>query len=330
MKILSFFLHRRSWNERVNAMSMNKTAAMAPKPKKKARSKNLAVGRWTPYWYILPAFVVMAFMVFYPLGYGFYLSLTDMSLMTFKNPNFIGLGNYAKLLQEATFLRTLLRTIVWTVVNVFFHVTIGLALAVLLNRKLPGKGLIRVLLIIPWAIPQYIVALTWRGMLNNQFGAINIFLQKIGFEAIPWLTDPSWTFIGAILTNIWLGFSFMMMISLGGLQSIDKEFYEAAEIDGASSMQQFRNITLPLLKPVLAPAIVLGTVWTFNMLNVILIIAGGFGNEKTQILVTEVYRLAFNFYRYGYAAAYSVVIFLILLVFGMTFMKRTQGMEEVR
>jgi len=309
-------------------MSENQQAVFSPNPKK--RQKNLAVSRWTPYWYILPAFVVMAIMVFYPLGYGFYLSLTDMSLATFKNPNFIGFGNYLKLLQEATFIRTLLRTIVWTAVNVFFHVSIGLFLAVLLNRKLPGKGLLRVLLIIPWAVPQYIVALTWRGMLNNQFGAINIFLQKIGFSALPWLTDPTWTFIGAILTNIWLGFPFMMMISLGGLQSIDKEFYEAAEIDGASSLQQFRNITMPLLKPVLAPAIVLGTVWTFNMLNVILIIAGGFGNEKTQILVTEVYRLAFNFYRYGYAAAYSVVIFLILLVFGMTFMRRTQGIEEVR
>mgnify|MGYP000748957470 CR=1 FL=1 len=309
-------------------MSENQQAVFSPNPKK--RQKNLAVSRWTPYWYILPAFVVMAIMVFYPLGYGFYLSLTDMSLATFKNPNFIGFGNYLKLLQEATFIRTLLRTIVWTAVNVFFHVSIGLFLAVLLNRKLPGKGLLRVLLIIPWAVPQYIVALTWRGMLNNQFGAINIFLQKIGFSALPWLTDPTWTFIGAILTNIWLGFPFMMMISLGGLQSIDKEFYEAAEIDGASSLQQFRNITMPLLKPVLAPAIVLGTVWTFNMLNVILIIAGGFGNEKTQILVTEVYRLAFNFYRYGYAAAYSVVIFLILLVFGMTFMRRTQSIEEVR
>lgn len=311
-------------------MSGNNTAALTPTPKKKQNVKNLAVSRWTPYWYILPAFAVMAVMVFYPLGYGFYLSLTDMSLSTFKNPNFIGFANYAKLLQEATFLRTLGRTIVWTAVNVFFHVSIGLFLAVLLNRKLPGKGLIRVLLIIPWAVPQYIVALTWRGMLNNQFGAINIILQKIGLSAMPWLTDPTWTFIGAILTNIWLGFPFMMMISLGGLQSIDKEFYEAAEIDGASGIQQFRNITLPLLKPVLAPAIVLGTVWTFNMLNVILIIAGGFGNEKTQILVTEVYRLAFNFYRYGYAAAYSVVIFLILLVFGMTFMRRTQSIEEVR
>ncbi len=311
-------------------MSGNNSATMAPLPKKKRYNKNLAVSRWTPYRYILPAFIVMALMVFYPLGYGIYLSMTDMSLATFKNPNFIGLGNYVKLFQEAAFLRTFGRTIVWTIVNVFFHVTIGLFLAVLLNRKLLGKGILRVLLIIPWAVPQYIVALTWRGMLNNQFGAINIFLQKIGFSAVPWLTNPSWTFVGAILTNIWLGFPFMMMISLGGLQSIDKEFYEAAEIDGASGIQQFRNITLPLLKPVLAPAIVLGTVWTFNMLNVILIIAGGFGNEKTQILVTEVYRLAFNFYRYGYAAAYSVVIFLILLIFGMTFMKRTQGLEEVR
>ncbi|MGL6168041.1 MAG: carbohydrate ABC transporter permease, partial [Fusobacteriaceae bacterium] len=135
--------------------------------------------------------------------------------------------------------------------------------------------------------------------------------------------DPNMTFLAAIITNIWLGFPFMMMISLGGLQSISPELYEAADIDGASTWQKFRNVTLPLLKPTLTPAIILGSVWTFNMLNVILIIAGGYGNEATQILVTDVYRLAFNFYRYGYASAYSVLIFLLLLVFGLIYVRKS-------
>lgn len=289
----------------------------------KEKTNTLLMNKRTPYLFIIPAMLVMAAMVFYPLGYGFWLSLTDMSLRTFKNPGFIGISNYLSLFKDPRLVETLGRTVIWTFINVFFHVTIGLYLAILLNRKLPGKALLRVMLIIPWAMPQYIAALTWKGMFNQNFGAVNIFLGKLGMDALPWLSDPTMTFIAAILTNIWLGFPFMMMISLGGLQSIPGELYEAADIDGANAWEKFRNITLPLLKPTLTPAIILGTVWTFNMLNVILIIAGGYGNEKTQILVTDVYRLAFNFYRYGYAAAYSVLIFIILLLFAMFYVKKS-------
>ncbi|MGL5624509.1 carbohydrate ABC transporter permease, partial [Cetobacterium sp.] len=145
---------------------------------------------------------------------------------------------------------------------------------------------------------------------------------------LPWLSDPKLTFYAAIITNIWLGFPFMMMITLGGLQSIPAELYEAADIDGAGAWNKFKDITLPLLKPTLTPAIILGTIWTFNMLNIIIILAGGYGNKETQILVTDVYRLAFNFYRYGFAAAYSVLIFLFLLVFSVIYVKKSNIFKE--
>ena len=268
--------------------------------------------RRTPYIYLAPAFILITIVSFFPLGYGLWLSFTNMSLSTFKNPGFIGIQNYIALFKSSSFYSTLWRTIIWTAVNVFFHVSIGIALAVLLNRKLPGRALFRVFLIIPWAMPQYIATLTWRGMLNLDFGVVNILLDKTGigrelFYAgiinkfpIPWLTDSSWFFKGAIITNIWLGIPFMMMIALGGLQSIPNTFYEAADIDGATGWQKFTKITLPMLKPVMTPAIVLGTVWTFNMVNVILVLGGptggGWGYEEAQILVTEVYRrlLAFT------------------------------------
>ena len=285
--------------------------------------KGRLIGKNTPYLFIAPAFIVMAIMVFYPLGYGFWLSLTNMSLRTFKNPGFVGLQNYIRVFQDPEVLATFIRTIIWTFVNVFFHVTIGLFLAILLNRKLPGKSILRVFLIIPWAMPQYIAALTWKGMFNQNFGAINLMLGWFGIENLPWLSDPKLTFYAAIITNIWLGFPFMMMITLGGLQSISSELYEAADIDGASAWNKFKDITLPLLKPTLTPAIILGTIWTFNMLNVIIILAGGYGNKETQILVTDVYRLAFNFYRYGFAAAYSVLIFVFLLVFSLIYVRKS-------
>ncbi|WP_432205410.1 carbohydrate ABC transporter permease (plasmid) [Cetobacterium somerae] len=290
--------------------------------------KGRLVGKNTPYLFIAPAFIVMAIMVFYPLGYGFWLSLTNMSLRTFKNPGFVGLQNYIRVFQDPEVLSTFIRTIIWTFVNVFFHVTIGLFLAILLNRKLPGKSILRVFLIIPWAMPQYIAALTWKGMFNQNFGAINLMLGWFGIENLPWLSDPQLTFYAAIITNIWLGFPFMMMISLGGLQSISADLYEAADIDGASPWRKFKDITLPLLKPTLTPAIILGTIWTFNMLNIIIILAGGYGNKETQILVTDVYRLAFNFYRYGFAAAYSVLIFAFLLIFSVIYVKKSNIFKE--
>lgn len=290
--------------------------------------KGRLVGKNTPYLFIAPAFIVMAIMVFYPLGYGFWLSLTNMSLRTFKNPGFVGLQNYIRVFQDPEVLATFIRTIIWTFVNVFFHVTIGLFLAILLNRKLPGKSILRVFLIIPWAMPQYIAALTWKGMFNQNFGAINLMIGWFGIQNLPWLSDPKLTFYAAIITNIWLGFPFMMMITLGGLQSIPAELYEAADIDGASPWSKFKDITLPLLKPTLTPAIILGTIWTFNMLNIIIILAGGYGNKETQILVTDVYRLAFNFYRYGFAAAYSVLIFLFLLVFSVIYVRKSNIFKE--
>ncbi|MGL6101405.1 MAG: carbohydrate ABC transporter permease [Fusobacteriaceae bacterium] len=289
----------------------------------KEKTNTLLMDKNTPYYFIAPAMLVMVAMVFYPLGYGVWLSLTNMSLTTFRNPSFIGLTNYLTVFKDPRLLTTFGRTIFWTFINVFFHVSIGLYLALLLNRKLPGKSILRVMLIIPWAMPQYIAALTWKGMFNQNFGAINIILGKLGIDSLAWLSDPTLTFTAAIITNIWLGFPFMMMISLGGLQSIPTELYEAADIDGAGTWDKFKNVTLPLLKPTLTPAIILGSVWTFNMLNVILIIAGGYGNDQTQILVTDVYRLAFSFFRYGYASAYSVLIFILLLVFGIIYVTKS-------
>jgi arabinogalactan oligomer/maltooligosaccharide transport system permease protein len=187
------------------------------------------------------------------------------------------------------------------------------------------------LLILPWAIPQYIVALTWRGMFSAEYGSINLIITKyLGLPAVEWLKNPTEAFLACILTNIWLGFPFMMVIALGGLQSIPTELYEAADIDGAKWWDKVKTITLPLLKPVMIPAITLGIVWTFNNLNIVWLVSnGGEPSDQTHILVSFVYKAAFNLYRYGYAAALSMVIFIILLIISLTFMKKTKATETV-
>jgi len=266
------------------------------------------------FWFLLPSAVVLLGVVAYPFFFNVYISLTNWNMFHFRNPELIGLTHYFRLFAEADFYRIFGKTIAWTAINLVFHFTLGLGAALLLNRKLPGRNIYRALLILPWAMPQYISALTWRGMFNVEYGAVNILLGKIGIEAVPWFTSEFWAFMAPVITNIWLGFPFIMVIALGGLQSIPKELYEAARIDGAGPVRQFYSITLPMLKPVLLPALVLGTIWTFNNLNVMWLVTDqGLPADKTHILVTYVYKAAFQYYRYGYAAAFSVFIFLVLV-----------------
>ncbi|MDT8325197.1 MAG: extracellular solute-binding protein, partial [Bacteroidota bacterium] len=303
---------------------------------------------------ILPAAVLMFGVVVYPFFYNLVISLSNMSMRTVNDWSIIGFDQYGRVfgidrfvaslqdgsggvasaagaMLDAEFYGVFVKTLIWTFVNVFFHVIIGVFLAVMLNRHLPGKSLFRVLLILPWAVPQYITALTWRGMFNTDSGAINAVLAAVfGTAPLPWLTDETLAFAAAIITNLWLGFPFMMVIALGGLQSIPRELYEAAEIDGASPWKQFWNVTVPLLKPVMIPAITLGIVWTFNNINIVWLVSnGGQPADSTHILVSYVYRAAFNLYRYGYAAAFSFIIFLLLALWSLFFMRKTAATETV-
>jgi arabinogalactan oligomer/maltooligosaccharide transport system permease protein len=253
-----------------------------------------------------------------------------MNLLNFKHWSIIGFQQYISVFSDPIFYTTLLKTVLWTAINLFFHVAIGVGLAILLNRQLRFKALFRTILILPWAIPQVIVALTWRGMFNNEFGAVNLILKSLGLGMIDWLSTPVGAFAACLITNIWLGYPFMMVIALGGLQSIPNELYEAAEIDGAGKLQKLKNITLPLLRPVMVPAITLGVIWTFNNFNVIWLVSnGGEPSDSTHILVSYVYKAIFTSYRYGYSAALSMVIFGILFVFGLQFIKRSKGTEAV-
>jgi arabinogalactan oligomer/maltooligosaccharide transport system permease protein len=281
---------------------------------------------------LIPSFLVLAAVVFYPFLYNVVLSFGNMNLTKIRSWELIGVRQYVKIFTEPSqpdFYAVFWKTIIWTAVNVFFHVVIGVFLALLLNRKLRGRSAYRTILILPWAIPQYIVALTWRGMFNYEYGSINIIINKyLGLPAVEWLKSPTEAFLACILTNVWLGFPFMMVIALGALQSIPHELYEAADIDGARWWHKIRTITLPLIRPIMIPAVTLGTIWTFNNLNIVWLVSNaGEPSDNTHILVSFVYKAAFNFYSYSYAAALSMVIFAILLFFSLLFMRRSRATE---
>jgi arabinogalactan oligomer/maltooligosaccharide transport system permease protein len=292
-----------------------------------------------PIMLVAPAVVGLAVLIVYPLLWELNVSFTKMSLRNFGNPGFlgldkgwfVGLDNYKEvftlpILKLTSFTQLFVQTVIWTASNVTLHVLGGMGLALLLHRQMRGKGIYRALIVLPWAIPQVIALLVWRTEYNYEYGAVNQLLGMVGIEPIKWLSDPFWNFAAMVITNVWLGIPFMMVIILGGLQSIPSEFYEAAEVDGASSRQSFRNITLPLLRPVLTPAIILGTVWTFNNINVPWFINQN-ELETSDILVTGLYREAFEYNRYGDAGAFAFVIFLILLVFTVFYIRWTGSLK---
>ena len=213
--------------------------------------------------YILPAFVVMAFITFYPILYQLWLSLTDFQLKHLRsmNPDFVGLDNFIRVMVEGLpvtnydFGRILVFNLVWTAINVFLHVTLGILIAMAINTKdLPGRRLYRTLFVIPWALPSLISGMMWANMWHDKFGAINLLLQTLGFEGnIRWLleTDPivnlpqiglvlPLSFVAVLTANVWLGWPFMMVIATGALQSIPNDLYEAADVDGATGWQKLK------------------------------------------------------------------------------------------
>lgn len=299
------------------------------------------------YAYIAPAMIGMLVLVFFPFLYGIGLAFTDTTLFNESAPfreRWIGLDNFVQILGDfnivtqgaegttvnyQNFYWTLMMTVIWTVTNVTVGVSFGFVLALALNTDgLKGKWLYRILLILPWAIPNYITALVWRGMFHPQFGVINQALQMFGMAPVAWFDSVVSAFVTGLVTNGWLSFPFMMVVILGALQSIPKDMYEAAEVEGATRWQQLRGITLPLLRPTLVPAVILSVVWTFNMFNIIFLVSGGEPGGANEILITKAYKIAFEQYQYAYAAAYSTVIFVILLVYGYFQTRMTRATES--
>lgn len=298
------------------------------------------------YAYAIPALAGMILLVYIPFTYGLALAFTNANIYNSDRPlteTWVGLDNFGEILGDLDVFRdtpegrvvnydsfywTAGFTIVWTVANVSIGVSVGLLLALILHRQgLMLKPVYRVIFILPWAVPNYITSLIWKGMFHSQLGVINQIVQIFGAEPVSWFESPGTSFLTVLATNGWLSFPFMMVISLGALQSIPADLYEAAEVDGASAWQRFASITLPSLKPALVPAVIVSVIWTFNMFNIIYLVSGGQPAGATEILVTKAYKIAFEQYRYGYAAAYSTLIFLMLLTYGVWQNRVTRATE---
>lgn len=316
----------------------------------------------TPYLYLVPAFLVMSVITFYPLIYQVIVSFTDFQTkdllrgLASENLNRVGIQNYVDILtgglpvQNFEFFRVLTYNLWWAITNVAIHVPAGIVIAVLLNT--PGlwmKRIYRSLYILPIVVPPLVVATVWRNIFDEQYGAMNQFLTNVGMlfgsvdpvrirwledftPPIPWLLPNgplTLAYYAMMIANFWLGWPFMTLVATGALQSIPKDLYEAASIDGASGYQQFRNITVPLLRPAMIPAAIYGFTLSFNLFNFVYFMTGGGPARSTEILVTFAYDLVRNLRLYGAAAAFSVIVFLVALIIFLITNRLTKVTENI-
>lgn len=281
-----------------------------------------------PAFYIAPAFIVLTVVLLYPLGYAFWLSSHQWTLRTFKQGiPFIGIENYTALFSNPDFLNSIKITFTFVILAISFEFILGMALALLLNQEFKGKWLFRSLIFLPMMCTNVVIGLMWRLLLNYQYGLVNYYLGQLGILPIEWLSSPKVAMASVVLVDVWNTTSFVALMLLAGLQSLPDEPYEAAKIDGASAIQSFFYLTLPLLKPIILVALLWRFIDTFRIFDVIYLLTAGGPARVTETVSLYIYRYGFQSFNLGVAAAASFIMLLIMLVVA-GLLARAIGKEE--
>jgi len=275
------------------------------------------------YIFLIPSLLLIFLLILYPVFNTIYLSFFNLRVQTMAlGKNYIGLKHFIRVLKDNVFYTSLKFTLTFTVVAVFLETFIGMLFALIMNRKLPGQGIIRTSVLIPWAIPTIISGLMWKFMYSQQYGIINYILLKLQVieKAIPWLTDSFMAVVATIIADVWKTTPYMSLLILSGLQTIPQHLYEAAAIDGANKGQTFLKIILPLLKPVLSVAILFRVLATFRIYDLIAVLTNGGPANSTQSLSLYTIKTYFNFGNIGYGAALATITFIISLIISLFFL----------
>ncbi len=308
----------------------------------KEQYRNL-VDNGFPYLIMSPGFLLLVFVVIFPIIFVILLAFTNYDLYhspPAKLVDWVGLKNFVEIFKvdmwRQTFFSVLAWTLVWTFVATTFQVALGIFLAIIVNQKdVKGKAIMRTVFILPWAVPAFVSILVFAGMFNESFGAINRdILGFFGIEGLPWMTEPLFTRLALILIQTWLGFPFIFAMVTGVLQSIPQDLYEAATVDGASNLQKFKNITLPLVLYATAPVLITQYTFNFNNFNIIYLFNGGgpavSGQNAggTDILISWIYRLTMTSAQYSKAATLTMLLSIIVITVAIWQFRRTKSFQE--
>ncbi len=285
----------------------------------------------TGYLYLVPVVVVLGGTVLFPILKAVHMSLYNHVLIKPQEYRYVGLANYLRLLHDEVFWLSLWNSFQWVFGSVSFQFLGGFAAALLLHQSFRGRALVRTITLLPWIIPGVVVALIWEFIYQPNYGLLNDILGRAGLmaERVAWLSSPALAMPAVIATNVWRGVPFFAIMLLAGLQAIPTELYEAARVDGASVVQRFRHITLPMLRPIIVVATATRIVWTFNYADLIFVMTGGGPANATQITSTYTLLQAYSNLDFGYAATLSVALLLIMLAFTVFYLRITRGLESV-
>jgi len=282
--------------------------------------------------FILPAFIYMMFFVGYPIISNIVLSLQNVSVRNLVNGQrkFIGFDNYIKLFDDDVFRTSMFNTLKFTVACLVFQFLIGFLLALLFEKKFKFAKPVRGLTMIPWMMPMTVTALMFKFMFSTDVGIINYILRTAGFieENVEWLTTPGTAMIAVVVANVWIGIPFNTILISTGLTTIPQELYESASVDGANGWQRLTRITLPLLRPTIESVLVLGFIYTFKVYDLVYVMTEGGPVNSTHLLSTYSYKLSFDMFQYSKGSSVANVLFLILLLVGVIYLKITMQGEE--
>ena len=280
-----------------------------------------------PYLFIAPNIALFTAFSFLPLLYAVYISFHDWTLI--GEPDFTGIGNYRRLVYDPLFWRALANTLVYAVGTVPTSMAIGLLLALALNRRMPGRSFLRSLYFLPLVVSAVATGTIAAWMFNDNYGVINAIIVRLGGSRVPWLSSPFWALPSLVLTTLWVRVGFCMVVYLAALQSIPRMYYEAARIDGASPLRQFRHVTLPLLKPATFLLLVLSIIYSFHVFDLIYVMTGGGPGFASTMLVQYIFRSAFVTSEMGYACAVGIALYALILGFTILQWRASRQAESV-
>lgn len=264
---------------------------------------------------VTPALLLLLLVYGYPILRSFWLSLFTKNLGTQLQPVFSGLNNYGRMIGDGRFWHSLWNTVIFTSVSVALELVLGIAIALILNQTFKGRGIVRTIAILPWALPTALIGLVWAWMFNDQFGVWNDILLRLGIiqDGINWLGYPTTAMIAVIAADVWKTTPFISILLLAGLQSIPQDLYEAYALDGATPWQSFKHITLPLLTPQILISLLFRFAQAFGVFDLIKVMTGGGPGGATEVVSLYIYTTVMDYLDFGYGAALVVVTFLILL-----------------
>lgn len=309
---------------------MKETLAVQAKPIATKSRKNwnwrqVFRGERIGYLYILPSLIFLLAVLGFPILYSIYMSFQNYTLATLVSGKmqFIGIQNYVTIFQNPVFGAAVAHSFIFTTVSIFFQFTIGFGIALLFSRAFPLSGMLRGLMLSGWQIPSVVVGTIFLWMFNLDYGLINFVITSLGQSGIPWLIQVPYPLIAVIVTNIWFGIPFNVILMTAGITGLPEDVYEAATVDGANAIDKFFYVTLPLLRPTITAVLMLGLIYTLRVFDIIWVMTKGGPGTATEVLPTFAYRLSFVSFQFGQSSAVAVVMLVVLFIIAIFYVRNT-------